>query len=97
LVGNTLSLVVDCIPDFIRDNVDAMKKTQCERVLEVLQKAEGGWVSGRYFLQDMMLSQAHARIWELQRSGHKIEASDFTDQWNFKSYRLVPPSTLFPS
>lgn len=71
-----------------------MKQTQAQRVLEALRSADGGWVGGRYFLREMMLSQYHARIWELQR--HKeyygyegiIEASDFKDTWGFKSYRL---------
>lgn len=61
---------------------------QKERVLEVLQKAKGEWVSGQYFLHTMMLSQYHARIWELQKMGYPIEASSFTDEYGFKSYRL---------
>lgn len=69
--------------------------TQKERVLEVLQKAEGQWVSGRYFQQTMFLSQYHARIFELQALGHKVEASDFTDDYGFKSYRLPLKETLF--
>lgn len=64
-------------------------KTQGERVLETLQKADGNWVSGQYFLRDMFLSQYHARIFELQNKGHTIEASDFTDEFGFKSYRLA--------
>lgn len=61
---------------------------QRERILEVLQKAKGEWVSGQYFLHTMMLSQYHARIWELQKMGYPIKASSFTDQYGFKSYRL---------
>lgn len=72
-----------------------MKMTQAQRVLEALQRADGMWLSGQYFLKVMMLSQYHARIWDLQNNKEKygyegiIEASDFVDQWNFKSYRLV--------
>lgn len=65
------------------------KPTQCEKVLKVLEDANGEWVSGTYFLRELYLSQYHARIHELQNKGHKIEASDFTDTHGFKSYRLV--------
>ncbi len=70
------------------------KPTQCEKVLKVLENADGGWVSGTYFLRELYLSQYHARIHELQNKGYKIEASDFTDEHGFKSYRLVK-DTLF--
>jgi len=63
-------------------------KTQREKVLEVLENANGKWVSGRYFLQTLMLSQYHARIWELQREGYLIEASSKKDEFGFKSYRI---------
>ena len=48
-----------------------------------------------YFIQTMMISQAHARIYELQNERERynyegiIEASNFTNPWGFKSYRLV--------
>lgn len=71
------------------------KPTQCQRVLEVLQKADGGWVNGQKFLREMMLSQYHARIKELQEDGYEIEGSPFTDEFGFKSYRLLPKTTLF--
>ena len=71
------------------------KPTQCARVLEALEEANGEWVSGRYFIQNMMLSQFHTRIYELQEQGHNIEASDFRDEFSFKSYRLLPKETLF--
>lgn len=64
--------------------------TQCERVLKVLEDAEGGWVNGRHFLHTMMLSQYHARIHELQKKGYQIEASEFKDEYGFVSYRLIP-------
>jgi hypothetical protein len=52
-------------------------------------------VSGTYFLRTLYLSQFHARIFELQEEGHRIEASDFKDEHGFKSYRLLPKDTLF--
>lgn len=63
-------------------------KTQRDKVLEALET--GKWVSGRYFLHTLMLSQYHARIWELQKQGYDIEASPSTDEFGFKSYRLIP-------
>lgn len=64
------------------------KPTQCQKVLKALQDAEGEWINGRYFLRELYLSQYHARIWELQRKGYDIEASEETDEWGFKSYRI---------
>lgn len=63
--------------------------TQADRILAVLQEHIGEWTNGRYFIQTMMISQAHTRIFELQRKGYKVEASDFKDEYGFKSYRLV--------
>lgn len=71
-----------------------MKKTQAQRILEVLEKTND-WVSGRYFLHDMMLSQYHARIWDLQQKGYNIVASQDVDNFGFKSYKLIPKNTLF--
>lgn len=71
------------------------KPTQKQRILDVLEKNRGEWVSGQYFLHTMYLSQYHARIFDLQSEGHKIEASDFTDEFGFKSYRLPAKTTLF--
>ncbi len=65
------------------------KPTQEERILEELDRANGNWISGSYFLHTMFLSQFHARIWSLQKKGYKIEASDFVDDYGFKSYRLI--------
>ena len=64
-------------------------KTQEQRILEYLQGVAGKWVSGRHFIQTMMISQTHARIWSLQQKGYEIEASDFKDEFGFKSYRLL--------
>lgn len=62
--------------------------TQCQKILEVLEKADGAWVHGWVFLRDMYLSQYHARIWELKRKGYNIEAGE-PDSYGVKSYRLV--------
>lgn len=71
------------------------KPTQCDKVLEVLRSANGNWVSGRFFLREMYLSQYHARIWELQDKGHRIEPSEEKDEFGFVRYRLLPSDTLF--
>jgi hypothetical protein len=65
------------------------KPTQCEKVLSALRESKGQWINGQYFLRTLFLSQYHARIKELQMKGHRIEASDFTDEFGFKSYRLI--------
>lgn len=67
--------------------------TQRGKILNVLQNASGEWVNGRYFGRTMMITQYHTRIHELQKMGYEIEPSDFTDEYGFKSYRLVtaPP------
>lgn len=71
------------------------KPTQEQRILKVLEDNLGKFVSGRYFLQTMMISQFHARIFSLQEKGYKIVASVETDEFGFKSYKLIPKSTLF--
>jgi len=71
------------------------KPTQCMRVLEALEDANGEWVSGTHFLRELFLSQYHARIYELQEQGHNIEASSFVDSHGFKSYKLLSKETLF--
>lgn len=69
-----------------------MKKlTQKERILLRLKEARGQWVNYRVFNREMGITQAHARIFELIREGHNIKASDTTDEYGFKSYRLVSP------
>jgi hypothetical protein len=69
--------------------------TQCQKVLAELTKAKGSWVNGGYMLRVLMLSQFHARVHELQKQGHRIEASTFKDEYGFKSYRLLPSDRLF--
>lgn len=71
------------------------KPTQEQRILDMLEKNLGQWVSGEYFLHTMYLSQYHARIWGLQKKGYRIEASDFVSDHGFKSYKLLPKDTLF--
>jgi hypothetical protein len=63
--------------------------TQKQKVLNALRKANGDWVNGRHFLHNLFLSQFHTRIHELQKEGYVIEASNFTDEHGFKSYRLI--------
>lgn len=69
--------------------------TQENRVLSVLQEARGEWISGEFFLRQLYLSQYHRAIWNLQNKRERywyvgyIEASDFKNEHNFKSYRLV--------
>ena len=73
--------------------------TQEERVLAVLQRANGEWVNGQHFLRAMFLSQYHRAIWNLQKRRDRyeydgsIEASTFTDEHGFKSYRLISSPT----
>ena len=75
--------------------------SQEERVLEVLKKADGQWVSGQYFLRTMWLSQYHRAIWNLQKRRDRynyvgrIESSDFVDEHGFKSYRLIKELVQF--
>lgn len=68
------------------------RPTQEKRVLDVLLNADGGWVSGQYFLREMYLSQYHRAIFNLEkRDGVAIEHSPFTDEHGFKSYRITRP------
>ena len=74
-----------------------MKKPQTQRILEALR--DRGWINGRWFNNEMMISQYHTRIHELQKQGHEIEASTFVDDYGFKSYRLIKeykPSRVKP-
>jgi biotin operon repressor len=69
--------------------------TQEQRILDCLIKADGNWVSGNVFLRDMYISQFHARIFSLQKKGYNIEASQGTDKYGFKKYRLIDMGKLF--
>lgn len=67
------------------------------KVLQALQNADGGWVSKEYLIRTLGLTQAGARIFELENDyGINIEHSPFTDPHGFKSYRLASeePATL---
>jgi hypothetical protein len=71
--------------------------TQASKVLKVLLDAEGGWVSKQVFIRQLYLTQAGARIFELENEyGWQIEHSDFTDEHGFRSYRIKAeePATL---
>ena len=68
--------------------------TQHEKVLDALKGAKGGYVNGRYFARTLFLTQFHTRIKELQEKGYQIQASEFTDDYGFKSYRLVEDKQL---
>lgn len=72
--------------------------TQKERILEILRQAKGEWVCGQYFNDPpVRISQFHTRIFELQRLGYVIESSTFTNQYGFKSYKLISePSKTAP-
>lgn len=64
------------------------KPTQEQRILKILEDAKGEWVNGRYFIQTMMISQAHARVHSLEKKRINIEHSDFVDEFGFRSYRI---------
>lgn len=82
-----------------------MKKLPSQeiRILNVLRDRPGQWINGQYFLREMMLSQYHRAIYNLQRKPQfygyvgTIEASPFVDEHGFKSYRLILPPPEFPS
>ncbi len=65
------------------------KPTQCQRLLNALRQIKGGWINGRYFKDQLMMSQYHARIWELEKEGYVIEHSKTRDEFGFHSYRLM--------
>jgi hypothetical protein len=80
------------------------KKTQQQRVLEVLQSLrgdhdipeeyirrhpQGDGVSARYFKQAMLISEVNGRISELRGKGYEIETSTERDRYGFAYHRLV--------
>jgi len=68
-------------------------KTQEEKVLQVLKDNQGNWVNGQKFVREMMITQYHRAIWNLEnRDGIEIEHSDFKDDYGFISYRIKPMS-----
>ena len=69
--------------------------TQEQRVLKVLEDANGQWVSGQHFLRNMYLSQYHRAIHNLEhRDKINIEHSE-KGEYGFVSYRLPLKTTLF--
>jgi biotin operon repressor len=66
-----------------------MKKTQGQRILEVLQDANGEWISAKVFKRDMWISECNARISELRNKGYNIETGKF-DEYGFSLHRLEP-------
>ena len=68
---------------------NVQKPTQRERILTILKDAQGQWVDGMIFLQIFPpITQFHARIFELQRLGYRIE-NEFVPGKNWKQYKLV--------
>src|SRR3990167_1836701 len=68
------------------------EKIEKDEISEALE-----WIKGRYFVYTMYFTQYHYVIWCLQNQREKyiydgaIEASDFLDEYRFKSYRLTLP------
>lgn len=65
--------------------------TQAAKVLKALLDADGQWVSGRYFLRELYISQFHRVIWDLENKlgwKGKIEHSEEPDEYGFIQYRL---------
>lgn len=70
--------------------------TQEKRILQVLEDSRGQWVNGQKFIREMMITQYHRALWNLEhRDKIEIEHSDFKDDWGFMSYRLPIKNTLF--
>ena len=65
-------------------------RTQARRILDMLLEANGEWVSKQRFIRELFLTQAGARIFELENEHHwPIEHSKGTDSHGFKSYRIL--------
>ena len=84
-------------------NMNIPNETQEGKVLNVLKQNEGQWVNKQYFIRDLYLTQAGRAIhnlenklkWKVRYLGYQIEHSPFTDEFGFKSFRLIKKSTLF--
>jgi Helix-turn-helix domain len=64
--------------------------TQARRVLDILLEAKGDWIKKSYLVRTCGFTQAGARIYELENDfGWNIEHSPFTDEYGFRSYRIV--------
>ena len=67
------------------------RPTQEQRVHAELLKANGTWLSTRYFIHELFLTQVHRAIHNLEhRDGIVIEHSSFKDEHGFLSYRIAP-------
>ena len=66
-----------------------MKKTQKQRILEELQDANGEWVNTQFFKRTLWITECNGRLSELKNDGYKIETSPFTDEYGFRSHRLL--------
>ena len=66
------------------------------RILEVLENNRGTWINGQKFCREMMITQFHRAIHNLEkRDKIEVEHSDFKDNYGFLSYRLPLKTTLF--
>lgn len=73
------------------------KGTQEWRVLQKLLDADGGWINKQVFIREMFLTQAGRAIFNLQNRFHwPVEPSTFTDEYKFKSYRIVQEVHTLP-
>lgn len=71
------------------------KESQCQRVLKILENANGQYVDGMIFYNlDHPITQAGARMFELKEMGYKIE-SRFIEGKNWKEYKLINKNTLW--
>ena len=66
--------------------------SQEHKVLTNLLNADGAWINKQFFVRTLYLTQAGRAIYMLENKYRwPIEHSDFTDEWGFKSYRIVVP------
>jgi len=64
--------------------------SQEAKVLWTLLNAKGDWINKQFFVRNLYLTQAGRAIWNLENKYHwKIEHSDFTDDFKFRSYRII--------
>ena len=69
------------------------KLSQGKRILLALQQADGDWISSRVFKQEMLISEANARISELRNKGYDIETGE-SDEYGFATHRIKPQKQL---
>ena len=72
----------------MRESTYEERKTQEQIILDRLREAQG-WLDGMSFLRNVPpITQFHARIFGLQRKGHKIEGR-FIEGRGWKEYKLI--------